>query len=212
MDLMTVLLIILAFGIVLVIGGVLYLFYLNRSLKRALWILYLLRLLLQESMLQLRQEQDDYKNFREEVRRKAKQRVVKRAFSAFASLVPGFGLADLVIGMGDILDAANEADNIVADLISVSDTSKTLSDLRENAPTQVIKTLAQEGLDPEALDDTLNLYVKEAVERLENAAESISPAERRKAFEEVVKEFGIEYYDYRKTLKRIIWSTTRVDR
>ena len=196
---MTVLLIVLAFGIGLGIGG--YLFYLkNRSLKRALWILYLLRLLLQESMLQLRREKD----FREEVRRKAKQRVVKRAFSAFASLVPGFGVADLVIGMGDILDAANEADNIATSLISVSDTIKTLSGLRENALTQVIKVLAQEGLDPEVLDDTLNPYVKDAVERLENAAKSISPAERRKAIEEVVdefKEFGIAYYDYRKTLK-----------
>lgn len=196
MDLMTVLLIVLAFGIGLVIGG--YLFYLkNRSLKRALWILYLLRLLLQESMLQLRRE----KAFREEVRRKAKQRVVKRAFSAFASLVPGFGLADLVIGMGDILDAFDEADNIATSLISVSDTIKNLSGLRENALTQVIKALAQEGLDPEVLDDTLNPYVKDAVEGLENAAKSISSAERRKAIEEMADEFGIPYYDYRKTLK-----------
>lgn len=225
MDLMTLLFIVLAFVIGLVIGGG-FMFYLkNKHIERALWVLYLLRLLLQTSMLRLRQEQtrsaqlvkaykkldEHYRDFCGKVQSNAKQRVVKRAFSAFASLVPGLGLVDLVICLGDILDIATAADEIADSLTNavasltlpeVPHVGKVLLAVRENALSPVIERL--EELDLEALDkETLSACVKEAVQGLENLIESMSAAERREAIEKVVDEFkelGIAYYDYRKML------------
>lgn len=225
MDLMTLLFTALAFVIGLGIGGV-FMFYLkNKHLERALWVLYLLRLLLQVSMLRLRQEQtrsaqlakaykeleEHYRDFCGKVQSNAKQRVVKRTFGAVAGLVPGLGLVDLVIGLGDILDMATDAEEIADSLTNavasltlpeVPNVGKVLLAVRENALSPVIERL--EELDLDALnEDTLNTYVKEAVQGLENSIESMSAAERSEAIEEVVDEFkelGIAYHDYRKTL------------
>lgn len=205
MDLMTLLFIALAFGIGLGIG--LFLRYLeHKNLKKALWLLYLLRLLLQANMLRLLQTEETYTTLCDEVQRKAKERVARRAFTAVASLLPGVGLVDLVIGMGEILEDVTDVADTIANLpvslpqpkVSVG---ASLLTLRENAPSQVAESL--KALDLEALDmETLSVCVKEAVQGLENSVESMSAAALSEAIEEVVdefKEFGIAYHDYRKT-------------
>ena len=206
MDLMTLLFIALAFVIGLGIG--LFLRYLeHKNLKKALWLLYLLRLLLQANMLRLLQTEKVYTTFCEEVQRKARGRVARRAVTAIAGLLPGVGLIDLVVGMGDILEDVTDVADIIANL-SVSlpqpkvSVGASLLTLRENAPSQVAESL--KALDLEALDmETLSVCVKEAVQGLENSVESMSAAELSEAIEEVVDEFkelGIAYYDYRKML------------
>ena len=225
MDLMTLFFTALAFVIGLGLGG--FMFYLKskKHLEKNRWTLWVLRLLLQASMLRLRQEQtrsakladaykeldENYRDFCGKVQNHAKQRVVKRAFGAFAGLVPGLGLVDLVIGLGDILDIATAAEEIVASLTTVVDSQallevpsdgQTLLALGENAQGQVIETLKESDL--EALnEDTLDPWVKDSVQRLENSVKSMSPRKRREVLEEVgeeLKELGIAYYDYRKTL------------
>lgn len=203
---MTLLFIALAFVIGLGIG--LFLRYLeHKNLKKALWLLYLLRLLLQANMLRLLQTEKVYTTFCEEVQRKARGRVARRAVTAIAGLLPGVGLIDLVVGMGDILEDVTDVADIIANL-SVSlpqpkvSVGASLLTLRENAPSQVAESL--KALDLEALDkETLSSCVKEAVQGLENSVESMSAAELSEAIEEVVDEFkelGIAYYDYRKML------------
>lgn len=206
MDLMTLLLIALAFIIGLGIG--LFLRYLeHKNLKKALWLLYLLRLLLQANMLRLLRAEEAYTTLCNEVQRKAKERVARRAFTAVASLLPGVGVVDLVMGMGEILESVTDVADTITNLpvslpqpkVSVG---TSLLTLRENAPSQVAESL--KALDLEALDkETLSACVKEAVQGLENSIESMSAAELSEAIEEVVDEFkelGIAYYDYRKTL------------
>ena len=206
MDLMTLLFIVLAFVIGLVIG--LLLRYLeHKNLKKALWLLYLSRLLLQASLLRLLRTEESYITLCDEVQRKARGRVARRAVTAIAGLLPGVGLIDLVVGMGDILEDVTDVADIIANL-SVSlpqpkvSVGASLLTLRENAPSQVAESL--KALDLEALDkETLSACVKEAVQGLENSVESMSAAALSEAIEEVVDEFkelGIAYYDYRKML------------
>ena len=196
----------------------------NKDFEKALWTLGLLRPLLQDCMQRFRQEQTrsakladaykkldkNYRDFCGEVQSHAKRRVVKRAVSAFAGLVPGLGLVDLVIGLGDILDMATDAEETVASLttdvdsqtlLEVPNDGQTLLALGENAQSQVIETLKESDL--EALnEDTLDPWVKDSVQRLENSVKSMSPRKRREAIEKVVdelKDLGIVYHDYRKT-------------
>lgn len=205
MDLRTLLFIALAFVIGLGIG--LFLRYLeHKNLKKALWLLYLLRLLLQANMLRLLRAEEAYTTLCDEVQRKAKERVARRAFTAVAGLLPGVGLVDLVMGMGEILEAATDVADIIDLPVSLPQpkvsVGASLLTLRENAPSQVAESL--KALDLEALDmETLSVCVKEAVQGLENSVESMSAAELSEAIEEVVDEFkelGIAYYDYRKVL------------
>lgn len=126
---------------------------------KALQTLYLLQLLLKASFLQFLQVQDLYKDlggnyrqlaqeyedlakhyqnnveahdkFREEIQRKAKRRVFQKAGSAALSLIPGFGVVDLLGSLTDVISDA--ADFEVADALS------DVKDLSELASWEVLK-------------------------------------------------------------------------
>lgn len=55
----------------------------------------------------------EYSKFRNEVQSKAQRRVATKAGSAALSLIPGFGLLDLLINLGEILEAITDTDEIV---------------------------------------------------------------------------------------------------
>lgn len=55
----------------------------------------------------------EYSKFRHEVQSKAQRKVVTRVGSAALSLIPGLGLFDLLISIGEILEAITDTDEIV---------------------------------------------------------------------------------------------------
>ena len=59
---------------------------------------------------------DTYNNFSEDVKSKARRRLVRRGFGAVLAFVPGLALIDILGDLGDILDIATDADEEVDEL------------------------------------------------------------------------------------------------
>ena len=128
---------------------------LEETKATALRFLYLLQLLLQASFLRLLYVQDRYKDlggnyrnlaqkyedlkkrsqknveahkeFQEEIQRKAKRRVARKAGSAALSLVPGLGVVDLLMSLTDVISVAADFGEVV-DVLSDVDLSELASE------------------------------------------------------------------------------------
>ena len=218
----------------------------SQSNANALWLLYLSEQSLQSCGGALLSEQhryqgleknyktlhqgysktaDAYGAFREEVQRKARQRLVKKGVGVVLSFVPGVGLIDVLSDFGEIVstaaDTADTTDEILNTLNNIPDPGE-LSTEGEFKPLS-FSTDGEEiptGLTPEAQDtvnevlaqslseagetpspDAFSAFALGAIQRLESQVdlEQNEGIQRTKAIAKTAdnfRQFGIQAYEY----------------
>ena len=168
---------------------------------------------------------DSYKDFREEVQRKARRRLVKKGIGVVLSFVPGVGLIDVLSDLGEIAstaaDAAETTDEILNTLNELPDPGE-LSTEGEFEPLS-FATDGEEiptGLTPEAQNtvnevlaqslseagetpspDAFSAFALGAIQRLESQVdpEQNEGIQRAMAIAKTAnnfRQFGVQVYDY----------------
>ena len=218
----------------------------SRSNENALWLLHLSEQSLQSCGGALLSEQhryqgleknyktlhqsygetaDSYKNFREDVQRKARRRLVKKGFGVVLSFVPGVGLIDVLSDLGEIAGtaagAADTTDEILNTLNNLpgpgelategefeplsfsTDGEEIPTGLTQEARDTVNEVLAQSlseaGETPSP--DAFSAFALGAIQRLESQVdpeqnEGIQRAMTIAKTANNFRQFGVQVYDY----------------
>ncbi len=218
----------------------------SQSNENALWLLYLSEQSLQSCGGALLSEQhryqgleknyetlhqsygetaDSYKDFREEVQRKARRRLVKKGFGVVLSLAPGWGLFDVLSDLGEIVSITADAAETTGE---IRDTLNELPDPGELSTEGDFEPLSfstdgeeiPTGLTPEAQNtvnevlaqilseagetpspDAFSAFALGAIQRLESQVdleqnEGIQKAMAIAKTANNFRQFGVQVYDY----------------
>lgn len=161
-----------------------------------------------------------YKDFREEVQRKARKRLIRGGFGAVLSFVPGVGLIQVLSDLGEIVSITADAAETTGE---IRDTLNELPDPGELSTDAAFEPLSfstdgeeiPTGLTPEAQDtvnevlaeslseagetpspDAFSAFALGAIQRLESQNEGIQKAMAIAKTANNFKQFGVQVYDY----------------
>ena len=90
---------------------------------------------------------DNYQDFSEEIKGKARQRLVRKGIGVVLAFVPGLALIDILGDLGDILDVATEADEAVDGLHPVASDDI----VKSVAPSSVAPEVSESGMPVEGI-------------------------------------------------------------
>ena len=200
---------------------------LSQQNKKTRWILYLSMVSLQGTGVTLLEEQKEraalrerhiglirnYKDLREDVKSKARRRLLKKGGEVILSFIPGLSLISLLSDIGEILEAVSAADDVVenldgfADISEDSDTEVPLSEL-----TPIVSSNITDVLHPNMIMDTTgaerNIAVLKAfVVLLVSEAGNLIASELAEEYPESIsvtlddlEEFIDELFEYHQTM------------
>ena len=198
---------------------------LSQQQKKTRWVLHLSMMSLQGTGVALLKEQKkitdlhgehiglirNYKDLHENIKSKARRRLVKKGGEVILSFIPGLSLISILSDVGEILEAVSAADVIVDNLdedIGISadfNTAATLSGLTPIVHSNIKDVLQQnmDDADAELNPEALNAFAVQSVRETENFIESELAEEYPESIRVTIddlEEFIDEVSKYRRTM------------